>query len=310
MDTTILGRTGLRSSRMGLGGGGASRLGAGTGRTPAESGALVRRALDLGVTLFDTAESYGTEAILGRALGGVPRDSVVISTKKSAWEEAHLAPAAVTAALEASLTRLGTDHVDVYFLHAVPAELYPKVVDAVLPVLLRLRTEGKLRWIGLTEAFGSDRGHAMLSLAVRDLWWDVFMVGFSILNQSARDRVLAEAIRKNIGILDMFAVRSAFSRPAKLAETLADLVRRGLVDPGLTRESLLDLVRSGGAVDLPDAAYRFCRDEPGVHTVLVGTGDIAHLEANAASLARPMLDPAVTARLRALFARVDDVSGG
>ena len=162
MDYTILGRTGLRVSRIGLGGGGASRLGAGTGRTPAESEAVVRRALDLGITLIDTAESYGTEEIIGRALRGVPRDSVVISTKKSAWEEAHLDPVAVTSALDPSLKRLATDHVDVYLLHAVPAELYPRVVDSVLPVLLKLRAAGKLRWIGLTEAFGSDRGHAML----------------------------------------------------------------------------------------------------------------------------------------------------
>jgi len=310
MDSIRLGRTGLRSSRMGLGGGGASRLGLGTGRTPAESEAIVRRALDLGITIFDTAESYGTEEVVGRALRGVPRDSIVVTTKRNAWEEAYLDPAALAPALEASLARLGTDHVDVYFLHALPAGEYARTVETLLPVLLRLKADGKARWIGLTEAFGSDTGHRMLDLAVRDSWWDVFMVGFSILNQSARDRVLAEAKAKDIGVLDMFAVRSAFSVPAKLDEVLAGLAARGLVEPGLTRASLLDLVRSGGAVDLPDAAYRFCRDEPGVHCVLVGTGSVAHLEANAASFGRPPLDPAVTAKLRALFSRVDDVSGG
>jgi aryl-alcohol dehydrogenase-like predicted oxidoreductase len=310
MQYTILGRTGLLVSRMGLGGGGASRLGQGTGKTPAESETIVRRALDLGITLIDTAESYGTEEVIGQALRGVPRESVVLSTKKSAWEEKNLRPGDLEPALDASLARLGTDHVDVYFLHAVPADLYPRVVESLLPILLRLKQKGKVRWIGLTEAFGSDRGHRMLSLAVKDGWWDVFMVGFSILNQSARDRVLAEAMKKNIGILDMFAVRSAFSRPEKLDEVLADLARRGLVEPGLTREILLGLVRSGGAVDLPDAAYRFCRDEPGISSVLVGTGSIDHLEANAVSFARPPLDPDVTAELHTLFSRVDDVSGG
>ncbi len=69
------------------------------------------------------------------------------------------------------------------------------------------------------------------------------------------------------------------------------------------------LVHDGGATSLQDAAYRLCRHEPGVHVVLSGTGSVSHLESNAASLGRPPLPAEDAARLRELFARVDDVSG-
>src|SRR5882724_7672541 len=83
MDYVTLGRTGLTVSVAGLGCGGFSRLGLGTGRSRAEAVALVRQALDLGVNLLDTAAAYGTEAVVGEAIKSVPRQSVVIATK--AW---------------------------------------------------------------------------------------------------------------------------------------------------------------------------------------------------------------------------------
>jgi aryl-alcohol dehydrogenase-like predicted oxidoreductase len=103
-------------------------------------------------------------------------------------------------------------------------------------------------------------------------------------------------------------VRRALSDPTCLGEVLADLGRRGLV-PQQTAATLDSLVRDGGATSLQDAAYRFCRYEPGIDVVLSGTGKRAHLESNAASLARPPLPPGEAARLRELFAKVDDVSG-
>ena len=82
MEYTNLGRSGLKVSIVGLGCGGPSRLGQATGKSEQESISVVRQAQDLGITLFDTAEAYGTEAIVGKALQSVPRDQVVIATKK------------------------------------------------------------------------------------------------------------------------------------------------------------------------------------------------------------------------------------
>ena len=81
MHYTTLGRTGMRVSVAGLGCGGFSRLGLGIGGDEAGAIAIVRGAIELGVNLFDTAASYSTENVLGKAIKTVPRDKVVICTK-------------------------------------------------------------------------------------------------------------------------------------------------------------------------------------------------------------------------------------
>src|SRR5215510_6561263 len=117
MEYTTLGRTGLRVSVAGLGCGGHSRLGMATGRTEQESIAVVRQALDLGINLIDTAEVYGTEPIVGKALEGVARDQVVIATKKLPPSSEHSDPVGeLRRGLEQSLRKLRTDYVDIYFL--------------------------------------------------------------------------------------------------------------------------------------------------------------------------------------------------
>src|SRR5215469_3272463 len=83
MEYVTLGRTGLRVSVAGLGCGGFSRLGLGTGKSKVEAVTLVRRALDMGVNLLDTAAAYGTEEVVGEAIKSLARDRVVVATK--AW---------------------------------------------------------------------------------------------------------------------------------------------------------------------------------------------------------------------------------
>src|SRR5258706_10211894 len=115
MDYTTLGRTGLRVGVAGLGCGGFSRLGLGTGKSEAHAESIVRRALELGVNLFDTAAAYGTEAAVGRAIKGVARDQVVICTKAHMpGGDGTTAAKAVVDSLENSLRELDTDHIDVF----------------------------------------------------------------------------------------------------------------------------------------------------------------------------------------------------
>ncbi len=181
-----------------------------------------------------------------------------------------------------------------------------------MPCMMKLREEGKLRFLGITEMFGGDPQHRTLAQAVRDGCWDVVMVGFNILNQSARERLLSATREKGIGVLNMFAVRRAFSRPERLREIVADLVERSVVDAGALDpdDPLGFLVGEGRAGSVTEAAYRFCRHEPGLDVILSGTGSVEHLRANARSLALPDLPAEDRARLQAVFARVDDVSGG
>src|SRR5438105_2142309 len=114
MEYVALGRTGLRVSVAGLGAGGFSRLGLGTGKTTAEAVSLVRLALDMGVNFIDTAAVYGTEAIIGEAIKTIPREQVVLATKALIHNGSdRFRSDRVVASLDNSLRQLGTDYVDI-----------------------------------------------------------------------------------------------------------------------------------------------------------------------------------------------------
>lgn len=308
MQRVELGRTGIEVGVVGLGAGGDSRLG--LKQAGADSAVrLIRSALDLGIDFIDTAEAYGTEEVVGRAIAEVPRERVVISTKKTTFDVPPLEPDDLVQSLEASLRRLKTDYVDVYHLHGVRPGDYARLRERLLPTLHKLKAQGKIRFIGLTEAFNADPTHQTLQEALADDDWDVVMVGFNILNQSARERVFPVTIERRVGTLIMFAVRRALSRPDRLHELLQQLAARGKISRELADEGLDFVLGTGGASSLPDAAYRFVRDEPGAHVILSGTGDEAHLRANVQSLEAPPLPATTRARLVELFEAVDDVTG-
>jgi aryl-alcohol dehydrogenase-like predicted oxidoreductase len=137
------------------------------------------------------------------------------------------------------------------------------------------------------------------------------MVGFSILNQSARQRVFPRTTEKRIGVLIMFAVRRALSNPERLRAVVGELIERGELDPGEVdrKDPLGFLVHEGGAKSIPDAAYRFARYEPGTDVILSGTGNLDHLRANLASFDRPPLPEGDRQRLERIFRGVDSVAG-
>ena len=312
MQYTTLGRTGLKVSVAGLGCGGHSRLGQKTGRTEQESIQVVRQALDLGINLIDTAEAYGTESIVGKAIRDVARDQLVISTKKLCPARDSDDPGReLRRGVEHSLKRLQTDYVDVFYLHGVRAGQYQYARDTLLPGLLRMQAQGKVRFVGVTEAFIPDPQHAMAEQALQDDCWDVMMIGFNFLNQSARQRVFPHTQAKNIGTMGMFAVRKALSRPAHLKKILTELRDKNQIDPALCEipDLLGFLTDTGKAETIPEAAYRYCRYESGLDSVLTGTGSVEHLKENVTALLKEPLPAADCERLAALFGRVDSVSG-
>jgi L-galactose dehydrogenase len=131
-----LGRTGLDVSLVSLGTGGPSVLGQSQGLPEAESHRLVRRALDLGINLIDSAAGYReSEVILGRALRGVPRERYVLATKFSPLQgnEAKTDPEEAARSLERSLQRLQMEYVDVFQFHGVTPATYRRVIDTFYP---------------------------------------------------------------------------------------------------------------------------------------------------------------------------------
>jgi aryl-alcohol dehydrogenase-like predicted oxidoreductase len=157
METIALGTGGLMVSRQGLGCMGMSDF-YGPGDDD-ESIATIHRALDLGVTLFDTADMYGphtNEMLVGKALAG-RRDEAVIATKFGIVRDpgypekrsVNGRPEYVRQACEGSLSRLGVDHIDLYYQHRVdPATPIEETVGA----MAQLVAEGKVRYLGLSEA--------------------------------------------------------------------------------------------------------------------------------------------------------------
>ena len=310
MDYTILGKTGLKVSVAGLGCGGNSRLGQGTGKSAEESIGIVRKAVELGVNCIDTAANYRTEGIVGEAIEPFLRDSLVVATKATVREAGKLAPVErIVESLEASLRALRTDYIDVFQLHAVPPALYDRVVDEFAPTLLREKEKGKFRHLGVTETAPNDPGHEMLARAVHDDCWEVMMLGHHMMHQGARETVFPYTIEKQIGTLMMFVVRNIFSQKNYLRRTLSELARAGDIPAELAGEEdpLGFLVRDGGAAGLTDAAYRYVRHEPGADVVLFGTGDPDHLATNISSILKPPLPTEDVERLNALFGKLQGV---
>lgn len=312
MEYVTLGRTGLNVSVLSLGGGGHSKLGMDTGKAEEESINIVRKAVELGVNLFDSAEVYGTEKRFGDALQNMGRDKLYVSTKYTLHQDKRLKrPEEIEKSIDQSLLRWGTDYIDIYHLHGVNFSDYLYSVNYLFPELIKMQEKGKIRFMGITEAFGGDPSHKMLEIALQDDCWDVMMVGYNFLNQSARDKILIQTKTKNIGVMAMFAVRRALSQKEALKDVIDHLLEQGNLNLSqVDREDPLGfLIHENGAESLTDAAYRFCRHEDGIHTVLSGTGNVDHLFENVKSANRGPLSELDLHRVKQMFLGVDSISG-
>jgi L-galactose dehydrogenase len=308
MEKNTLGRTGISVTAAGLGCGGFSRIGMENGAEYAAG--IVRAAYDSGVNLFDTAAAYGTQTAVGLGLRGVSRSSYAISTKFSPTiNDERITPGQMLESLEQSLRELETDYIDVFNIHGLRAEDYSWARDALYPGLYRAKEQGKIRFIGVTELFGSDMKHEMLMLALPEDLFDVVMVGYNILNPSAAKTVLPLAMEKNVGVQCMFAVRNSLQSKEALEKDIARIKSAGQAKEGLSAASLDFLTEEKIAANLPEAAYRFCRHTPGISVVLTGTGNHGHLKENLKSLELPALPKYALERLYDLFGGVDCVSG-
>ncbi|MFD8570539.1 aldo/keto reductase [Streptomyces sp. NPDC059639] len=191
----------LDVARIGLGAMGMSHAYTGAGSDDSESIRTVHRALELGVTLIDTAEVYGpyiNEELIGRALKG-HRDEVVLATKFGMISHtgrdggADSSPANIRAAVEGSLQRLDTDHIDLYYQHRVDPGT---PIEDVVGTLAELVGEGKIRHIGLSEA-GPDtirRAHAVHPVTA-------LQSEYSLFTRDPEARVLPVLRELNIGLV-------------------------------------------------------------------------------------------------------------
>ena len=308
MEYTTLGRTGLKVSVAGLGCGGSSKLGLGTGKSEAEAVKVAQRAMDLGVNLIDTARIHGTEAVVGQAIKGRKRDELVVVTKSQPAKGGELLPvSAMIADLDTSLRTIGVDYVDVFMYHGCKPAHYDRLRTDYAEALLKERDKGKFRFLGCSPGNNpNENAQARLKVAesaAQEKVWDVMMIGMHMLNQQPREHVLKHTLKSNIGVLAIYAVRSIFSRPERLRKAIQDEVAAGHLPARMADdpEPLGFLMKEGGAKNIIDAAYRFIRHEPGCTVTEFGTGNIEHLETNIASILSPRLSESALRRLKDEF---------
>ncbi|HEX8909218.1 MAG TPA: aldo/keto reductase [Anaeromyxobacteraceae bacterium] len=195
-----LGKQGLTVSAVGLGCMGMSEF-YGPG-DEAESIATLHRALELGVTLLDTADMYGpfkNEELVGRAIRG-RREGVVLATKfgnerrpDGSWVGINGRPDYVRAACDASLRRLGVDHIDLYYQHRVDPTV---AIEDTVGAMAGLVKAGKVRFLGLSEAGAATlrRAHAVHPISA-------LQTEYSLWSRDVEDEILPAVRQLGIGFV-------------------------------------------------------------------------------------------------------------
>jgi aryl-alcohol dehydrogenase-like predicted oxidoreductase len=304
-----LGRNGPEVSAVGLGCMGMSAFYGGADE--AQSIAVIHRALDLGVTLFDTAEMYGphtNEVLLGKALKG-RRDEAFIATKFGINRQADGSaitdgsPANVRRAVEGSLIRLGVDHIDLYYQHRIDPNT---PIEETVGAMAELVKEGKVRFLGLSEAAPATlrRAHAEHPITA-------LQTEYSLWSRDPEEELLGVVRELGIGFVPYSPLGRGFlSGEIKSIDDLApdDFRRTNPRFAGDNFQKNLDLVDAVGAIAADKGvtaaqlalAWVLAQGEDLVP--IPGTRRIATLEQNAAA-ADIVLTPDDLARIEAVFPR-------
>jgi len=316
-----LGRTGLEVSVMGMGTGGHDPLGVKSGRAESEMLALLHRAFDLGIRLFDSSPGYGrghSEQLLGRALASLPRDQLVVTTKIALAGSMPdqpvkiMKPSAVVPAVEESLRRLDLDYLDVMLIAVADLpEKFDLVIEELIPELDKVKQQGKIRFLGSSEQTRTDGTHLWLQRILPTDLIDVALVGHNMINQSARRLVFPVCQQRNIGVMNVFTVRNLFWNPPRLQEVISDLKQRGLLDAADVPDDdpLGWLRKEGDCHSLVEAAYRYAAYTQAVTTVMCGTIEAAELEEDVQFVEKGPLPSSTIARLTRAFGKIAEPIG-
>jgi len=293
-----------------------------TAGTAADQDRAVAWARDNGINHFDTAPSYGntaSETNLGRALGR-NRDGVFVSTKVGVAETdlGNLA-GAIRDSLEASLSRLKQDHVDIFQLHNVldaPSEranlTADQVLEEIVPVFATLRDEGKTRYLGFTAKGGTDALHRLVESGC----FDSAQIFYNLLVPSAGEtvpdgypaqdyrRLLDAAERHGVGsigvrVLAGGALSGTETRHPLGMKTVAPIGSGSDYATDVKRAQRFEpLVAAGHAATLPELAVRYTVSNPRLSTVEVGIATIDELQKAAAAINKGPLPPEALAQIK------------
>lgn len=276
-----LARTGLHVSAVGLG-----TMTWGRDTDPADARELLTTYLDAGGSLLDTAGSYGegaSEETIGELLGTmVGRSEVTLCSKSGvrvtadgAWVDAGRG--ALLDSLDASLARLGTDHLDLWLVQVPDREVAPEETVSALEHAVRT---GRARYVGLANHPGWATAHLATLARTQGASLAVAQVEYSLLQRGAEREVLPAAASLGLGVIGWSAlgrgvltgkyrrVRPADSRAA--STHLRSFVEPYLTDGAAAVVEAVATAASGLGRSTADVALAWARDAPGVASVLVG----------------------------------------
>ena len=283
MQTKPYGNAGFHVSVLGLGAGqvGDERL------AEQDAAQLLNMALDLGITLIDTARGYGlSEERIGRHLSH-RRSEFVLSTKVGYGIPGHAdwTGGIIEAGVDAALARLRTDRLDIVHLHS--CELSTLQAGEVVDALVRLREKGKIR----VAAYSGE--NAALAWALADGRFGGVECSVNLFDQGGLAGPLAQALRDGLGVI---AKRPLGNAPWRFEQ-------RPVGDYAETYwERMHELAYDTSGLAWDEFALRFSAWQPEVSCAIVGTASIAHLRHDAEIAAKGPLPAAATAAIRRRFA--------
>jgi aryl-alcohol dehydrogenase-like predicted oxidoreductase len=284
MQYRSLGRTGIKVSPYALG---SLMFATSIGNPdPDDSIRIIHKALDAGINLVDTADAYGdSEVVVGKALRG-RRDSVVLATKVSRpmGDDPNRQGASrrwIMTAVEDSLRRLQTDHIDLYQIH----RLDPTTdIEDTLSALTDLIRSGKVRAIGSSNTPASDIVEAQWVAERRGLErFRTEQPAYSILNRGIEAEVLPAAQRYGMGVLTWGPLGQGLLT-GRIRKGQPTDVRRAAIFKSLRDERRIDVVEqlielaAEAGVSMPHLAMAFVVAHPGVTSALIGTRTIEQFD--------------------------------
>src|SRR6201996_8888992 len=323
MQMRTFGRTGMQLSLLGFGCGAVG--GIMVRGDHADQERTIARALAAGVNYFDTAVQYGdgeSEKNLGRVLQALKPANAIVGTKVRLPEsDAGRIAEAVTASLEASLTRLRLERVDIFHLHnsisangGGPALSVRQVLDDVVPAFERLRAQGKIRFLGIT-AVGDT---ASIAQVLDSRAFDSAQIVYNMLNPSAAEalplnypaqdygRLFDHTQAAGVGVVGIRVLAggalSGSTERHPIAGPAPEPIGSAMsYDADIERARRLSaLVKEGFAASLTEAATRFAISHPAMGTILVGMATPQQFEDALAAVEKGPLPPAALARLSEL----------
>jgi aryl-alcohol dehydrogenase-like predicted oxidoreductase len=329
MKSHEFGRTGLRVSEIGFGGSRIGGVFAGKGSSSRDALHVLRSALDAGINFYDTADMYAqgeSESLIGTAFRG-RREQVVLATKGGFCLPARrnlikrikplvrplvrmlglkraklpagfsgalsqdFSPAYLTRALEGSLKRLRTDHVDLYQLHSPgPPFMQSPAFGEALQILEKLKQQGKLRFYGVATEAPEDAPYCLAAPGISSV-----QLGFGLLDPQALDQGTLETARaRGLGVI----ARGCFGG-GLLKSSLDEAQLRQMTPKWQDIVALRAFAERSGRSVL-DIAFQFCRGNPAVSVTLLGMRIEEHLRDNLRYLDGQPLGPGEFAALQQL----------